>query len=193
MKKIVISMLFVFALVASSATSYAGEGKTFALGLSSYAIAVNFNEGWIEREEKFGGSAVSLQGAFNDNLAIKGTYYTAKHDDTIVNGLSFGANDNLEMVGTEVQLLIGNNLKENGFKIYLGLGQFSEDLEENGTSGEGDSFSGALISLGLGYNWNNIGLDLWGSARDTEDYEKSFSSFADVTAASAGLGISARF
>lgn len=57
--------------------------------------------------------------------------------------------------------------------------------------GYDESFTGALIGGGLGYNWESVALDFWIHGRSTGDYEDELG--VDVGAASGGLSISGRF
>jgi hypothetical protein len=50
-----------------------------------------------------------------------------------------------------------------------------------------------MLGAGIGYNWSPVSLELWVNLRDASDYEDFAGSGVDITAASGGLGLSARF
>jgi len=75
------------------------------------------------------------------------------------------------------------------------VGFFSETLEYkySGYDDEEFDFSGLMLGGGIGYNWNPVSLEFWVNFRDASDYEDFGGGGVDVTVASGGLGLSARF
>lgn len=75
------------------------------------------------------------------------------------------------------------------------LGGWSLWLGESGYSGfdEEYDFNGLMLGGGIGYNWNPVSLEFWINFRDASDYEDFGGGGVDVSVASGGLGLSARF
>ncbi|MCK0164919.1 outer membrane beta-barrel protein [Marinobacter sp. S6332] len=158
------------------------EEKHFSLGIASFAtiISVEIPYYGTERDD-FSGFGLFGTGAVNDNLGFRLSYAKQSLDD----------NSDLKLDVVEGSLLAGTGLATTGFKAYGSFGFYSETLKANGASEELD-FSGAMFGGGVGYNWNPVSLEFWINFRSTSDYE-DLSGGADVTAASGGLGLSARF
>jgi len=85
--------------------------------------------------------------------------------------------------------LLTTNARNNGFKLYVGVGYFSEDFK-NETFGLKNNFSGSEGVFGLGYNWNRIGLDFSGAVRPKNAYDIKNSNVMFITSS---LGINFRF
>lgn len=82
-------------------------------------------------------------------------------------------------------------LLSEGFKAYIGSGFYSETLEIGSFD---EDFSGAQINGGIGYNWEQVSLELSIGIRSTGDYEGFVDdSGTDVTAVSSALTVSYRF
>ena len=122
--------------------------------------------------------------AFSDNLAVRGIFYFLEHDD-------FSGTDNN---GFDLSIYFGKGFLTNGFKIYGGGGSYRETWEGDTFK---ESFVGLQLNGGLGYNWDDVSLDLVVGIRRVKDYEDfadQFSSTITVdTAVSASLLLSARF
>lgn len=170
-------------LVATPALSdEAPEQKRFSIGIASFATVLNYDAYYAIEDDNFSGFALFGTGAVNDNVAFRLTYANQSHED----------NSNLDLTGIEGSLIAGTGLATTGFKAYGSIGFFSETLEYDGFSQELD-FSGLMLGGGIGYNWNPISLEFWINLRDASDYEDFGGGEVDVTAASGGLALSARF
>ena len=162
------------------ATKATFNSKKFAVGIAQYSSTIKFELGDEEEEVKSDGGALFVQYAFAKYIAMKMYIYSTKDDDT-----------DLTSSGTDLQFLLGSNFTNPGFNFYFGVGAFTDTRENN--SGPSDDYSGGQFSLGLGYNWSHLMVDLNISARSSEDYEKDFSDEVDITATSAALGVGFRF
>lgn len=158
------------------------DQKRFSVGIASFATAVSYDTYYGTEDERFGGFALFGTAAVNDNVAFRLTYANQSYED----------DSNLDLVAVEGSLLAGTGLASTGFKAYGSVGFFSETLEYSGYSDEYD-FSGLMLGGGIGYNWNPVSLEFWIHFRDSSDYEDFAGSGIDATAASGGLGLSARF
>lgn len=161
------------------------QEKKFFVGLGTYGLILDSDVSGY-KDDEFYGFAISAGYAFTDHFAVKGAYYSLEHDDF----------SDLEAKGIDLAVLAGTGLATEGFKIYGGLGFFSEKWELSGSSFD-EKFSGAQLVGGLGYNWEVISIDLSIGIRDSSDYEDfiedSININTDVTAVSAALTVSARF
>jgi len=169
-----------FALPAFAAETE--ELKHFSVGVASYATTLRAETDYGSDDLDFGGFAVFGTGAINDNVGFRLTYADQDSDD----------DSDLESTAVEGSLIAGTGLATSGFKAYGSVGFFSETWEVSGFSGEED-FSGLMLGAGIGYNWSPVSLELWVNLRDASDYEDFAGSGVDITAASGGLGLSARF
>ncbi len=183
MKNLLItSAIFASSLIFSNVTSAEGNSqpmKQWSVGAGTYAVAL----GWEDSEnDSFGGGALSATYAFNDNFAIRGNLYSLEHDDY----------SDAELTGFELSAFYGTGLATKGFKAYVGGGLYSETLEFNNVDFD-ESFSGAQISGGFGYNWESVSLDFFIALRSTGDYEDLADDGDEVSAASGSLVLAYRF
>ncbi len=82
--------------------------------------------------------------------------------------------DELEVTGYDTQLLIGANLKGEGFKYYVALGVFDERIGLAGDDvDDKERFRGAQLGVGFGYNWPQVALDYTLNVRSADDYATS--------------------
>lgn len=158
------------------------EPKRFSVGIASFATVTNIDTYYGSADEDFSGFALLGTAAVNDNVAFRLTYANQSHED----------DSNLDLTAIEGSVIAGTGLSNTGFKAYGSLGFFNETLEYSGFSEEFD-FNGFMLGGGIGYNWNPVALEFWINFRDASDYEDFFGDNADVTAASGGLALSARF
>ncbi|WP_323751420.1 outer membrane beta-barrel protein [Marinobacter sp.] len=158
------------------------EQKRFSVGISSFATATSIDTYYGSEDENFSGFALFGTAAVNDNFAFRLTYANQSHED----------DSNLDLTAIEGSVIAGTGLATTGFKAYGSLGFFNETLEYSGYSEEFD-FNGLMLGGGIGYNWNPVSLELWINFRDAGDYEDFVGGDADATAASGGIGLSARF
>ncbi|WP_325412008.1 hypothetical protein [Pseudomonas sp.] len=175
-------------MVLSSATMTEAQEpseSSFALGLSSYATVFSVDTYKGSDEFRFGGAAINATLSLNNNLALRGHLYSQEWEDA----------SSTELSGFDLQLLLGSNLAREGFKYYLSLGLFSEELEEPGYS---RSLSGTMIGFGLGYNWERVALDFSLHARQAQPYadmleELGYPYSGTVSAGSGALSLAYRF
>ncbi|WP_443200260.1 outer membrane beta-barrel protein [Pseudomonas sp. B392_1p] len=177
------------ALALMTGIAQAAEEKNFSVGGSFYWIDVDAtNVATLD----FTGGSIFGTAALNEHVALRGSIY----------GASWDVDDDLEVTGYDVQLLLGGNLNREGFKYYLALGGFSETLEYDG-GGDSMDFSGAQVGLGFGYNWAQVSLDYTINLRSADDYADAIEDSglmwaagarrSEVTATSSTLALSLRF
>lgn len=178
-------------LLASGLAQAAADDKMFSIGGSLYWIDVDATN-VITMD--FTGGAIVGSAAFNNHVALRGSIY----------GAAWDVNDELEVTGSDVQFLLGNNLASEGFKYYVALGVFDERI---GLKGDDDDdkerFSGAQLGVGFGYNWPQVALDYtlnFRAAGDYADYVESSGLMqvagarrSEVSATSTALSLSLRF
>jgi len=138
--------------------NYSQEGYfKHSIGIGSYALSITNNHPYYENDN-LGGFAFFGTSAFTHNIALRYGFFFLKHNDY----------SEIDNNGFEMQVLFGNNFDLVGFKIYGGIGFFSETWEYYYVS---QDFSGFQLSGGLGYNWKRIALEYWFSIRQADDYE----------------------
>ncbi|MDH5692383.1 MAG: porin family protein [Gammaproteobacteria bacterium] len=162
--------------------------RPFSVAVGRYALSVKQND-FVIRETRFTGAAIWLGYALTQNVGLRGGLYSASNTDN----RSTGATPELKARGQELQLLIGNNLDRKGFRVYIGLGTFSESWEIAGTPH--DRFSGSQFTFGLGYNWQKVTLEYSTAVRGNTGYQKSFSEGdpSNLVIQTTGVTLAARF
>lgn len=175
-------MRFVHAIAALSAIAFSmvmspavAAEKSFSIGGGVYGTTLSAS-GYAD--DDFTGLALTGTAAFNNHFGVRLNLFWLEHDD--LNGL--------DSSGVDLLALAGNNLANEGFKFYGGIGVFRDKLEYFGFS---DTFSGLQLSLGLGYNWDQIALDFSVSFRDSDDYDDFLGVSTDAT--SSLLSLAFRF
>lgn len=171
-------------LILASSSVFAADSdkpKRFSLGLASFATAINYTSAYITEDDAFAGPALFGTFALSNGAAVRLTVAEQGHQDY----------SNLDLSAVEFSLLLGGGLQNKGAKIYASLGAFSETLSN--TSGYEVDFSGLMLGAGIGYNWDVMSVEFWVNLRDSSDYDDFVGPYIDATAASGGLGISARF
>jgi len=176
-------------------TGVLGAGAVMALVILSPAQAQNRNEVYFGTyaltvgydntfsDDDFAGFHIGYSRDFTDHVGFRGSAYFMEHDD--VSGLDV----------TGVDLTVVGGLLGDGFNAFGGGGFFTEewDLSRGGS----EDFSGIQLVLGIGYNWDRVGLDFTIAGRSTSDYEDFIKSRTganvDATAATANLNIGYRF
>jgi len=166
-------------------TAQAGEEeKKFSIGLGTYGFTLSYDN-YFMLDDEFSGLAMHASFAINDNVAVRGAIYSLEHDD-------FSA---LESSGYDLTLVAGTGLATEGFKIYGGIGMFSDAWEVSGF--EFIDFSGLQLVGGIGYNWEVVSVDLSVGIRDSDEYIEGFQGIGfvsgELTAISSALTVSARF
>lgn len=167
-------------------------------GISSYMLSldggsVTDGSNTLDLTTDASGLAAFYTATFNQHIGMKATLYWLNVDS--ISDISVSEGD---VNGFEGQLLLGANLNQPGFKVYVAPGLYSEDVSFGNAS---SSFEGYQLGAGAGYNWSALSLDLWLNWRDSSEYEDLLREFApasiegdiEVTAISAGLGLSVRF
>jgi len=186
MRKYLITLICVISLMSLSVRAEEQvQEKKFSIGLGTYALILAYSDPAMGSDDEFSGLALNAAYAFNDNVAVKGAYYSLEHDDF----------SELEATGLDFSVVAGTGLATQGFKIYGGGGLFKETWEVSGFSGDED-FSGLQLVGGLGYNWDVIAIDLSVALRNTDDYVDLLASIGgtgDVTAVAGAFTVSARF
>ena len=174
-------------LASGLAQAVAGD-RMFTLGGSLYWIDVDAkNVGTMD----FTGGAFIGSAAFNNHVALRGSIY----------GATWDVDDELEVTGSDIQMLLGNNLVREGFKYYVALGVFNERIGPASVDADDrEEFSGAQLGVGFGYNWSHIALDYTLNFRAVDDYADSIgiwqapgAQHSDVIATSTVLALSLRF
>ena len=184
-KYLQLTLISIISLTSASTLAEAQQEKKFSIGLGVYALTLAYDDTTLTDDE-FSGLAISAAYAFNDNVALKGTYYSLEHDDF----------NELEAKGLDLVVVAGTGLATQGFKIYGGGGFFNETWTVSGFSGD-EKFSGFQLVGGLGYNWDVISVDLSLALRKAGDYADFVGSVVGgsgtVSARTVAFTVSARF
>lgn len=162
--------------------AFSGEQqKNINIGVGTYGLVIA-NDSTVLDDDQLTGYTLSGQYAFSDMFALRAAYYALDHRDFT----------NIDAQGYDLVAYIGGGMISTGFKVYGGGGYYSENWE---TSGNSESFKGLQLSGGLGYNWQNAGLDFVLAIRQTSDYEEVLAGTGTSieVAASATFIVSARF
>ncbi len=133
----------------------------FAIGAGSFANVYD-SDNW---DNSWGGLALRFTAYINKHFAIRSRLYSTVAKDTFdydakISGLDFG-------------LMVGSNWAE-GFNVMGGLGFYTENFTWDHPLASSDSWSGGLVSLGIGYQWRNLSLELVGDIKDPSDPESYF-------------------
>ena len=170
-----------FVLLMLPVSASGEQQKKINIGVGTYGLVI-VNDSSVLDDDQLSGYTMSGQYAFSDRFALRAAWYALDHQDFT----------NIDAQGFDLVAYIGGGLISSGFKIYGGGGYFSENWE---TSGNNESFKGLQLSGGLGYNWQNAGLDFVFALRQTSDYEDVLATTGTAidAAASATLIVSARF
>jgi hypothetical protein len=157
------------------------QQKKINIGVGTYGLVIANNSSVLD-DDQLTGYTLSGQYAFTDMFALRAAYYALDHRDFT----------NIDANGFDVVGYVGGGLISTGFKVYGGGGYFSEYWE---TSANSEWFNGLQLSGGLGYNWQNAGLDFVLALRQTSDYEDVLAGTGTGidAAVSATLIVSARF
>ncbi len=179
-----VALISISSLFSLSVQAEEQQEKKFSIGLGTYALKLAYSDASIG-DDDFSGFAISAAYAFNDNVAIKGAYYSLEHDEV----------SELEAKGLDLVVVAGTGLATQGFKIYGGGGFFNETWTLSGFS-EDENFSGFQLAGGLGYNWDVVSVDLSvaiRSASDYADFVERLGGTGSITAVAGALTVSARF
>lgn len=175
------SILFIAMISASltSANAFANDNESkFSVGVSSFATSVDIGGGTDDAS----GLGITATAVFNElgkgHLGIMANYAAMEHDQL----------SNLDVNNLDASIIWGSNLTQYGFKFYVGGGFFNEKWS---TTGFSETFSGAQITGGVGYNFERFAVDLSVNARNPGAYD--FGGMDGEAAATAALSISYRF
>ena len=180
-----LTLICIISLTSLGVLAEGQQEKKFSIGLGTYALNLAYGDESMGSDDEFRGFAISAAYAFNDNVAMKGAFYSMDHEDI----------SELEASGLDLAVLAGTGLATQGFKIYGGGGLFNETWEISGVSGD-EKFSGFQLVGGLGYNWDVISVDLSVAIRNASDYAdfiERFGGTGSITAVTGALTVSARF
>jgi len=87
--------------------------------------------------------------------------------------------DSVSVMGIRNVVLAGWNIRDPGFRAYLGVGLFAENamIEKTNDSKFSDQLIGASLKFGLGYSWRKVAFGFWGSVGNgqVEGFEKGTS------------------
>ena len=142
-------------LIAAISTPAAAEDVKFSLGGGFYNSTQKFDK---FSDDEFNGLALTATAAFNNYVGARLNAYSAEHDRF----------STWEASGQDLQVLLGSNLVELGFKAYVSAGFFREEWEEYGFK---HTFNGAQFGFGMGYNWKEYSIDFAMNYRDSADYD----------------------
>ena len=176
-----LGFLVPFVLLMLPLSASGEQQKKINIGVGTYGLVV-VNDSSVLDDDQLSGYTMSGQYGFSDMFALRAAWYALDHRDFT----------NIDVQGFDLVAYIGGGMISTGFKIYGGGGYYSENWEISGNS---ESFKGLQLSGGLGYNWQNAGLDFVLALRQTSDYENALATTATAidAAASATLIVSARF
>jgi len=157
------------------------EIKNWSIGAGAQSLTVTNDY----EDDEFSGAIITASYAFSDSLAIRGSIHSLEHDD-----VSELTSDSFDIIG-----YWGTGLQSEGFKAYIGAGLFSDTWELDGYQGD-ETFSGAVLSGGLGYNWEYVSVDFIVGARAAQDYAdlvEEYGGSGTIMAVTTSLVLSARF
>ncbi|MEY8203604.1 MAG: hypothetical protein RPR40_00905 [Bermanella sp.] len=128
------------------------------------------------------GINVAYQYNISEHLAFYAEYNKADFDGLIIDGddyansaydYSYGYTDpyssiydDLSYYGYEASAMLSTNNYQ-GWQFYAGLGLFNEKFRNYG---ESQDVSGTVVTLGMGYSWQTVQLQLRASGHDSNDY-----------------------
>ena len=154
--------------------------RNFNVGVTSYATVISYDDtyNYNSQEELFGGGLAASY-AFTNNFAARVNFGFLSHD-------SFS---DIDSNTAELSLLFGHNLARSGWKAYGGIGMFHDKWKVK-NSNKSETFSGPLLTGGVGYQWNRVSFEFWLSFRQSSEY--SLNSSTDLVG-SGGWLIGYRF
>ena len=133
-----------------------------------------------------GGFNIAYQYNLDEHIAFYAEYNKADFDSVIIDGdyyesgeFSYSYNDpyynvynDLSYYGYEASAMLSTNNYQ-GWQFYAGLGIFNEKFSNQGFS---DDASGVVATLGMGYSWQTVQLQLRVSDHSSSDYGDDVSS-----------------
>ena len=179
--KIIVCMLAFFSLLLLSClTASAQQPNKNQIYIGSKSLNISYDSSAFSDDE-LSGYQIGYSRVFEKNFEFRGSFYSLEHDD----------DSDVTADGYDLGLVAG--MVDLGFKLYGGIGYFSETWENSNSH----DFSGWELKGGLGYNWSKVGLDFEVDIRDPSDYENYvnavYGTNTDAAAASASLNLGIRF
>ncbi len=127
----------------------------------------------------FTGFNIAYQYNLDKHFAIYTEYNNGDLNSTVRDGddyyIDSHQKDNYNFYGTEVSAMLSSNNFQ-GWQFYAGLGAFQETFTYFDDS---TTVSGAVVTLGMGYSWQNLQLNLRLSGHGSDDYEKTPDYYSD--------------
>lgn len=132
------------------------------------------------------GINIAYQYNFDENIAFYAEYNKADFDTVIIDGEHYESNyfsynyndefyniyDDVSLKSIEASAMLSTNNYQ-GWQFYAGLGIFNEQFENQSSSYD---ISGTVVTLGMGYSWQAIQLQLRVSGHSSSDYGDDVSS-----------------
>ena len=143
----------------------------------------------------FTGFNIAYQYSFNKHFAIYTEYNNGDLSNEVIDGDDYYIDsyykDNYSFYGTEVSAMLSSNNFQ-GWQFYAGLGAFKEKFSY---FDESTTVSGAVVTLGMGYSWQNLQLNLRLSGHGSDDYDKTPYDFSndDISATNIALQLGFNF
>lgn len=166
--RFIIAIILLFSLTMAKAD----EGKRNSIGIGTYSTIIDYD---TESRISLHGLAINYTFSFTNWIAVHAEGYRQEDGGIDVHGI-------------DVSMLLGHNLRNNGFRIYFKAGMFFDKMD-SGPFGD-ETYSGTLLGLGLGWTFTRIDVNLWAAWRDPSTYEDGND---DANAASCGLSVAFRF
>jgi hypothetical protein len=184
MKRILCLSLILILLAGASLAQ--GTSKSSYAGVGAYSVLFMYDNS--DMDETFGGYSITGGHAFSANFAARGHLYFTTHED----------DSDLEINGYDIQAMLGGGLAGQGFKYYLLGGYFSESTDVSlGAATVSADFTGMMFGFGIGYTWESVTLDWWGSVRNSSDWDDFMDTISaetlDYQHGAGGLSLGFRF
>lgn len=170
-------MLFIGHIAQASET----PDRKFNLGVTTYATVIG--DGSNTQQELTGGGLLASY-AFTNNIGMRINAGSLSHDSFY----------NVDSNTAELSLLFGRNLARTGWKVYGAAGMF-QDKWKIKNSDISETFSGPLLTGGIGYHWNRVSFEFWLSLRKSSEYDSIRTDRYDSSdiAGSGGWALAVRF
>lgn len=167
-------LLVFFALVlVFLATECRAERPRFSIGIDpNYQLLIADENSSIVtdvKENQFSGPALVLQGIFYNVTALRLQPYD----------LESSHNNSAGLEGIEGSILFGKY--NGGFRIFSGVGYFSEHYTDDDAANPDTTFNGWKGDVGLGWDWNVVTTDLTLSIRENAYSGSSFTGEDEVS------------
>lgn len=176
-KKPTWSAIFLTAVVLAPLAQAAELSARNSVGISRYTSSVSYN-GLRSATLDLNGFALFATRALDHHLALRGGWFQQHHTS------------DMSADGIDIQLLAGNNFDRKGLKLFGGVGY----LRERWGLSEGDvTLESPQVTMGVGYNWDDVSVEWWGAVRAANEYDKLAPVTASAAATAGSLLLSYRF